>query len=109
MQINDININNDEARSFRGEKMKRGERRKKNYTKAVRKQKIAKAIYAGTAPWYNNLHQYSKNKIHCSCPRCAFNARYHGRVVRKELPYSEMLRAASLNDRLKEYELNEAV
>lgn len=24
--------------------------------------------------WYDNLHQYSKNKIHCSCGMCS---RYH--------------------------------
>ena len=48
-------------------------RRYKNYTKAKRKQDIDAAIYAGHTwwhPWYNNLHQYSKNKIHCSCPMC---------------------------------------
>lgn len=109
MQINGIDLNNDEARYFRAKKIKRGERRKKDYTKAVRKQKIAKAIYGGTVPWYDNLHQYSKNKIHCSCPCCAFNARYHGRALWKELPHSEMLRAESLTDQLKEYKLNEAV
>ncbi len=30
-------------------------------------------------PWYGSLHQYSKNKIHCSCPMCAFNPKRHGR------------------------------
>ena len=48
-------------------------RRYKNYTKAKRKRDIDAAVYGyGTHwyPWYNNLHQYSKNKIHCSCPMC---------------------------------------
>lgn len=41
--------------------------------KALRKQKIAKMIYGSIIPgweYYDNLHQYSKNKIHCSCPLC---------------------------------------
>lgn len=43
--------------------------------KALRKRRIARAIYtrssADTWEYYNNLHQYSKNKIHCSCPMCS--------------------------------------
>ena len=37
-------------------------------TKAKRKKKIAENGYF---PYYEHLHQYSKNKIHCSCPMCA--------------------------------------
>ena len=61
-------------------------RRYKNYTKAKRKryldfyniywwhQKYSNnpldfsGQYVG---YYDNLHQYSKNKIHCSCPMCS--------------------------------------
>ena len=47
-------------------------RRYKSYTKAKRKRNIDAAVYRGYGiHWYNNLHQYSKNKIHCSCPMCA--------------------------------------
>ena len=60
-------------------------RRYKDYTKAKRKRNIDAAIYQ--YPWYNNLHQYSKNKIHCSCPMCATktnnrkaNGRYYAPV-----------------------------
>jgi hypothetical protein len=28
---------------------------------------------------YNNLHQYSKNKIHCSCPYCSPRTRNKGK------------------------------
>ena len=48
----------------------RAQRRKDDYIKACRKQQIVQEIY-GWDDWYNNLHQYSKNKIHCSCPMCA--------------------------------------
>ena len=38
--------------------------------KALRKRQIVKSIYcwSDNPDYYNNLHQYSKNKIHCSCP-----------------------------------------
>jgi len=39
-----------------------------SWKKAIRKDKICK-MHGFT--WYDNLHQYSKNKIHCSCPICA--------------------------------------
>ena len=49
--------------------MNRGIRRKKDYCKAKRKEYISKEVYG--VDWYDNLHQYSKNKVHCSCPMCA--------------------------------------
>ena len=36
--------------------------------KALRKRRIAREICGWEM--YDNLHQYSKNKIHCSCPLC---------------------------------------
>ena len=43
----------------------RGERRKINFLHAVRKKKIDRQYPLGDKyPMYNNLHQYSKNKIH---------------------------------------------
>ncbi len=45
--------------------------RRMSYLKAKRKQRIDKERSAGRWPaWYNNLHQYSKGKIHCSCGMC---------------------------------------
>ena len=41
----------------------RGLRRKNDYAHALRKQRKSR-------DWYDNLHQYSKNKIHCSCDMC---------------------------------------
>lgn len=37
--------------------------------KAKYKKHIAEDIYGWE--WYHNLHQYSKNKVHCSCPCCS--------------------------------------
>lgn len=53
------------------------ERRRLNWKKAIRKRRIDRArnaIWPKNSPyghdWYDNLHQYSKGKIHCSCPMC---------------------------------------
>ena len=46
----------------------RAERRHESVNKALRKQRIVRSCYG--MDWYDNLHQYSKNKIHCSCPMC---------------------------------------
>ena len=71
-------------------------RRYKNYTKAKRKRDIDINISPSWSPvffWssndgeyvfpnrgmYKNLHQYSKNKIHCSCPWCSPRTRNKGR------------------------------
>lgn len=43
------------------------EKRHNDWKKAIRKRKI---INAYGIDYYDNLHQYSKNKIHCSCPLC---------------------------------------
>ena len=65
--------------------MNRGERRKKNIAKALRKQKLANQLYSNStwgdlaSPWYDNLHQYSKNKIHCSCPYCTTKTKNKGK------------------------------
>ena len=55
-------------------KRTRAWRRYKNYTKAKRKRKLDKDVYGGSPywhPWYDNLHEYDKGKIFCSCPMCA--------------------------------------
>ena len=82
-------------------------RRYKNYTKAKRKRDIDlndnrwdysvynnpikpsyySPHYKGKYGMYNNLHQYSKNKIHCSCPMCSAKTRNKGRR-RKDKPYA---------------------
>lgn len=45
----------------------RRQRRKNDWKKAIRKRNI---IQRYGFDYYDNLHQYSKNKIHCSCPIC---------------------------------------
>ena len=44
-------------------------KRHNDVKKAIRKKEICKHAYGWE--YYDNLHQYSKNKIDCSCPMCA--------------------------------------
>lgn len=50
--------------------------------KALRKRRLAREIYhsQNNPKWeyYDNLHQFSKNKIHCSCPCCSTKTRNKG-------------------------------
>lgn len=65
-----------------------GENRRRSILKALRKRRIDHDVYCqyyyrGTekdpeAGYYKNLHQYSKNKIHCSCPMCSAKTRNKG-------------------------------
>lgn len=62
---------------------KRGDRRKIDYKKAKRKARIDLARSCDGLPLYDNLHQYSKNKIHCSCRLCR-EKDYFGRHITTE-------------------------
>lgn len=62
---------------------KRGDRRKIDYKKARRKARIDLAQSYDGLPLYDNLHQYSKNKIHCSCRLCR-GKDYFGRHITTE-------------------------
>lgn len=50
-------------------------RRKKDWSKARRKRRLCLDGHWDHKDWYDNLHQYSKNKIHCSCPMCSEKTR----------------------------------
>lgn len=78
--------------------------------KALRKRRLARELYHwGTSDYYDNLHQYSKNKIHCSCPICSPKTRNKGRRDKKNyarsLNYkiSELKRQISMDDEELEY------
>ena len=49
----------------------RAEKRHNDWKKAIRKRRIVKEVYCWNDEWYDNLHQYSKNKVHCSCGICS--------------------------------------
>lgn len=58
------------------------ENRYYSWNKAMRKRRISQQVhrsYMDDHPFYDNLHQYSKNKIHCSCPMCSRKSRNKGK------------------------------
>ena len=81
--------------------------RHKMFSKALRKRNISNRVYG--YDFYENLHQYSKNKIHCSCPMCSPKTRNKGHRNRKNyqraLNYktSELRRQISMDDEELEY------
>lgn len=68
--------------------------RKKSFAKAKRKQNLCRKFYG--FEYYNNLHQYNKNKIHCSCPLCRAKTGKHkmawsgGRTNGKNWKHSDL-------------------
>lgn len=57
--------------------------------KALRKRRITQEVYWGGKdhPYYDNLHQFSKNKIHCSCPMCSAKSKNRGKRRQKYPSY----------------------
>ena len=57
------------------------EKRHNDYKKAIRKRRIDRETKPSgwEHDWYDNLHQYSKNKIHCSCPLCSCKTNNKGK------------------------------
>lgn len=70
--------------------------RRMNWRKALRKRRIVRQY---GVDYYDNLHQYSKNKIHCSCPICK-NARDGNSIEDKKI--SERRNLDSMRDQLNE-------
>lgn len=59
---------------------------------AIRKRRISKEIYGcswANKEWeyYDHLHQFSKNKIHCSCPMYSAKTRNKGKRRQKAHGY----------------------
>ena len=94
------------------------ENRHYSYAKALRKQRITIQCYGNSIehPYYNSLHRFSKNKIHCSCCICSNKTRNKGK--RKHLarsyrpvlnyPVSDRKRLVSMDADLRELFTEEA-
>lgn len=79
-------------------------RRRLNVTKALRKRNICKKAYPVIPEWYNNLHQYSKNKIHCSCAMCSFNNKRKQRLgIPKCVSIQDIKRLIDMDQQIKEF------
>ena len=80
----------------------RAERRNLNIKKAVRKKTISDEWFNDKHHYYDNLHQYSKNKIHCSCPCCSLKTRYkknYGKV--ENWKHSDLRKIVALEEQIK--------
>lgn len=83
-----------------------------SYRKAVRKRRIARETYHWNSEWeyYDNLHQYSKNKIHCSCPDCSTKTRNKGKRGKgnynRSINYkrSDLIQQISMDQQMEEYD-----
>ncbi len=78
--------------------------------KAERKRKLSRQMYTWLhSDYYDNLHQYSKNKIHCSCPMCSTKTRNKGKRMKKNyhraINYkgSDMRKMISMDDQMEEF------
>ena len=87
----------------------RAERRHNDWAKAIRKRKIVRDVYYSYEhsfwDFYDNLHQYSKNKIHCSCPICSEktkNRQRYGKFFNPSVGWRRRM------DEM-EYEINEEI
>lgn len=55
-------------------------RRHNDWTKVIRKRNILKdMIWHDGTELYDNLHQYSKNNVHCSCHMCSVKSNNKGK------------------------------
>ena len=58
-------------------------------------------------PYYNNLNQYSKNKIHCSCPLCRGEVWGVGNNSIKQLTISDQKKMNSAEFQMNEIDAEE--
>ena len=80
----------------------RAERRKKNFSKIHHKKKLAKEIYG--SDYYEYDGQYSKGKIHCSCPLCSAKTNNKGRYGQSiNYKHSENQKYESMQQQINEY------
>lgn len=73
------------------------EKRHNDWKKAIRKRKIVNEVYCWPEGWYDNLHQYSKNKVHCSCPLCR-GWEKHGEATISDLRKLEEMKSQELDN-----------
>ena len=83
--------------------MSRATRRKNNCRKAKRKEWIVHHVYGWPEGWYNNLHEYSKGKIHCSCPLCAAKTNPKRKRIGRGFTGRDARRAEAMDCEEKEY------
>lgn len=84
---------------FEYDEPSRAERRKNSFAKAKHKQNICRHNYGWE--WYDNLHQYADNKIHCSCPLCSAKT---GRYGPNDWPMPDKKKISEMRDQLFDFQ-----
>ena len=86
-------------------------RRKKNYSKGRRKQKIAVELFGNPedstaikTPFNNHVGQYIKGKVHCSCMLCSAKTNNRGRYGKAvNYRHSDEMKVDSMEDQINDY------
>lgn len=80
----------------------RAENRFNSRRKALRRRRITQEVYGMKEdnPYYDNLHQYSKNKVHCSCPWCSRKSKNYPKI-------NDMSKNEAMNSAMEELEEDE--
>ena len=76
------------------------EKRHNDWIKAIRKRRIIRQY---GFDYYDNLHQYSKNKIHCSCPMC------RAKTGKRKMVFGEGGKNWSIADEKRIEEMNDQI
>lgn len=79
--------------------------RENTWRHALRKRRIAREVLKWD--YYNNLHQYSKNKIHCSCPLCRGEEWSAGQNSIKQLTITDQKKMNSMKFQIDEINTEE--
>ena len=91
----------------------RARNREYMWRKARHKQRLDNELSFAPYYFYDNLHQYSKNKINCSCPDCSPKTRNKGRRDRKNYnpainyKHSDLIKQILMDIDEEEYSLDE--
>jgi len=75
------------------------EKRHNDWKKAIRKRRITRS-WGWDTEYYDNLHQYSKNKIHCSCPFCRAKTRRNIWGSKEQWSMRDERRIEEMNDQI---------
>ena len=84
----------------------RVERRKINFNKIIHKKKLANSIYG--FDFYKHDNQYSKGKIHYSCPCCSKKTNNKGKQrygERRLYKHSDKQKIDSTKEQIKAFQL----
>lgn len=77
--------------------------RKMNIKHALRKRRISRDVLG--FDYYDNLHQYSHNKLHCSCPICRGSLYDYGDNSDKQRRISDQKKVAAMKCKVAEEQL----